>query len=344
VAFTRNQPARFDWPRVIGHRGACGLLPEHTIPSYQLAIESGADAIELDLVCTRDGHLIARHDVELSATTNVAALPQFAARRSTRTVDGIALKGWFAEDFTLEEIKTLRARQRYPFRNRSHDDQYGIPTLLEVLELVPQAQGAGRSVDVYLELKHATHHAAAGLAMEPLLTDALCRKALAGSESAISIESFEPTILKYLRPRLKARFVQLIGAPTALPWDLALSGDGRRYADLITPAGLAGVAEYAHGIGVWKRLIVPTPKPAADETDEASARLGPPTTLIADAKGAGLFVDAWTFRDEPRFLAADYGGDPLAEYRQFQALGLAGVITDFPQTALLARALSPSRH
>ena len=337
MAFVNRQFAQPHLPRVIGHRGACGVLPEHTIASYQLAIDCGADAIELDLVCTRDGHLIARHDVELSATTNVAVLPHFAERRSARTVDGIALAGWFGEDFTLEEINTLRARQRYPFRDRSHDDRYGIPTLLEVLALVQDARAGGRSVDVYLELKHASHHAAAGLAMEPLLIEALRNKALAGPESTICVESFEPTILRNLRPRLGARLVQLIDAPDAQAHDLAIDGNCRRYADLITPQGLAEVAEYADGLGVWKRLIMPTATAGTDEADESSARLGPPTTLIADANRAGLLVDAWTFRDEPRFLAAEYGGDPLAEYRQFYALGVDGVITDFPQSALLAR-------
>lgn len=306
-------------PRVIGHRGACGLLPEHTLPSYQLAIDSGADAIELDVVSTRDGQLIARHDLELSATTNVAVLPRFASRRSERNVDGKIISGWFAEDFTLAEIKLLRARQRLAFRDLSHDGRYEIPTLAEVLDLA-RASDFGRTVAVYIELKHAAYHAKANLPLDHSLLATLHGRGLLSAESALCVEAFEAQILRTLRPLMEVRLVQLIES-----------------VDMTSPSQLAQVKTYADGIGVWKRLIVPTAATGADEGDESYLHLASPMSLVSDARSAGLWIEAWTFRDEARFLAAEYRGDPSAEYRQFYELGVHGVVTDFPATALAAR-------
>jgi len=313
-----DHPSPF--PRVIGHRGACGLLPEHTLASYHLAIDSGADAIELDLVSTQDHHLIARHDLELSATTDVAEIAHFASRRTERSVEGQSIAGWFAEDFTLAEIKLLRARQRLAFRDRSHDGRYEVPSLEEVLGLVAQVNAAGRNVGVYLELKHAAHHAAAGLPLDRPLLAALRGRGLESAESGVCIEAFEPGILRSLRGELGTRFVQLIES-----------------AEFTAPSQLAEIRTYADGIGVWKRLIVPTIGAAADESDESGLPLATPTSLVNDAHWAGLSIEAWTFRDEPRFLAAAYGRDSQAEYRQFFALGIDGVVSDFPQTATRAR-------
>jgi glycerophosphoryl diester phosphodiesterase len=305
---------------VIGHRGACGLLPEHTLASYQLAIESGADAIELDLVSTRDGRLIARHDLELSATTNVANVPRFASRRSERSVDGQLIRGWFAEQFTLAEIKMLRARQRLSFRDHSHDGRYEVPSLEDVLNLVAQVKVDGRDVAVYLELKHADHHAAAGLPLDAPLLSALQNRGLEGAKSALCIEAFEPAILQSLRRELGTRFVQLIES-----------------LEFTSSRHLAEIKTYADGVGVWKRLILPTIGTGADEADESNLQLATPTSLVNDAHSARLTVEAWTFRDESQFLATDYRGDPLAEYQQFFALGVDGVISDFPKTAVQSR-------
>jgi glycerophosphoryl diester phosphodiesterase len=306
-------------PRIIGHRGACGLLPEHTLASYQLAIDSGADAIELDLVSTRDGHLIALHDPELSATTDVAIQPAFTSRRTHRLIDRQSADGWFARDFMLEEIKTLRTRQRLPFRDHSHDGEYRIPTLEEVLDLTARSRSIGRRVEVYLELKHAGWHASEGVPLDLLLLDALRRRNLSAKDAGISIEAFEAGVLRQLRPHTDARIVQLIESP-----------------EMISRAALAEIKTYAGGIGVWKRLILPTRDKAADQTDESHLHLAPPTTLVGDAHAIGLSVEAWTFRDEPRFLAAEYAGNAQREYEQFFELGIDGVISDFPGTAVAA--------
>ncbi len=318
MAFQPHLPTSL--PRIIGHRGASGVLPELTLESFQLAMECGADAIELDLVATRDGRLIARHDLELSATTDVADVSCFASRRTQRSVEGQVITGWFAEDFTLTEIKLLRARQRFSFRDHWQDGRFEIPTLEEVLDVASNAQ-TGRSVAVYLELKHAAHHAAAGLPLdEPLLT-ALRNSGIRWTKSSCCIESFEPAILRALRPRIDTAIVQLIES-----------------AEMTSAARLAEIKAYADGVGVWKRLIVPTMAGSADEADESNLSLAAATSLVNDVHAAGLSIEAWTFRDELRFLAAEYRRDPEAEYRQFFELGVDGVITDFPRTAHAARA------
>lgn len=307
---------------IIAHRGASGYRPEHTLASYGLAIEMGADFIEPDLVPTRDGVLIARHENEISETTDVADRPEFAGRRTTKTIDGAEVTGWFTEDFTLAEIKSLRARERLPFRDRSHDGLYPVPTFAEVLELARRrGEETGRAIGVYPETKHPSYFRSLGLPLEEPLVETLHAAGYRGREAAVFIQSFEIGNLKDLRRRTDLPLIQLLeadGHPADAP---------RPYRELATPAGLAEIATYADGIGPNKRLLVPA---------DAGGRLLPPTPLVADAHRAGLQVHPWTFRSDERFLAAEYGGDPAREYAQFLALGVDGVFSDFPDAALRA--------
>lgn len=351
-------------PLVIGHRGASGYLPEHTLESYRRAIELGADFIEPDLVATRDGALIARHEPNISATTDVASRPEFAARKTRKLVDGVAQEGWFASDFTLAEIKTLRAIQPMAGRDRSYDGRFQIPSFDEVLELARSAGAkAGRTVGVYPETKHPSYHAALGLALEDRLLAALARYGYDNSKSApVIIQSFETGNLKYLRSKTALRLVQLIDgsalnadgsmelkAPNDKPWDFALAGDARTYASLLTPAGLAQIKTWADGIGPWKPYLIPSRLVDANrdgrgddrngdgQIDERDRVLLPPTEVVKNAHAAGLFVHPFTFRNEAVRLASDFRGDPQAEYRLFFDLGVDGVFSDFPDTALAVR-------
>jgi glycerophosphoryl diester phosphodiesterase len=299
---------------IIAHRGASGYRPEHTLASYDLAIEMGADFIEPDLVPTRDGILIARHENEISETTDVADRPEFAGRRTTRSIDGVEVTGWFTEDFTLAEIKTLRARERLPFRDHSHDGLYEVPTFAEVLELARRrSEETGRTIGVYPETKHPSYFRSLGLPLEEPLVAALHAAGYRGRDAAVFIQSFEIGNLKALRRQTDLPLIQLLEV------DGHPADDPRPYRELATPAGLAEIATYADGIGPNKRLIL-----QAD-------------TLIADAHRAGLQVHPWTFRSDERFLAPEYGGDPIREYAQFFALGVDGVFSDFPDVAVRAR-------
>ena len=346
-------------PIVIGHRGASGYRPEHTLASYDLAISMGADFIEPDLVSTKDGVLIARHEPNITGTTDVSSRPEFAARRTTRTVDGGAETGWFAEDFTLAEIKTLRAVERLPYRNQSYNGQFEVPTLQEIIDLAKR-RGAetGRVVGLYIETKHPSYFQAAGLPLEQRLVDALRANGLDRPDAPVFIQSFEVANLKQLNAMTAVPLVQLLSADGVRPdgtlnygqpHDFVLAGDRRTYGDLVTPAGLAGIRAYADAIGPWKRMIVPTAAVdangdgKADDLDsngrvtDSDTTALPPTTLVDDAHRAGLLVHPYTFRSEAALLARGYGGDPLEEYRQFYALGVDGVFSDFPDQA--ARAL-----
>lgn len=332
-------------PLVIAHRGASGYLPEHTLAAYTLAVEQGADYIEPDLVATRDGHLVARHEPLLDETTDVASHPEFAQRRTTRVMDGRSFTGFFASDFTLAELKQLRAVQPNPARSREHDGKYPIPTFEEVLDLARElSERHGRPVGVYPETKHPAWHRALGLPLEERLLEALRSRGLdrTGAQSAqpgpavpVFIQSFESANLQYLRTRTDLPLVQLLG-DGALEYD----ADGTRvvavnipqYGDPRggdAPRSLADVARYAAAIGPWKRQILRA-------VPSSRSLLG--TTLIEQAHAVGLEVHAYTFRDEPTTLAPEYQGDPLREYRQFFALGIDGVFSDFPDTALAARA------
>ena len=293
-------------PLVIAHRGASGHRPEHTIEGYTLAIEMGADVIEPDVVITKDGVLVARHENEIGSTTDVA--DKFPARRTTKQVDGQAVTGWFTEDLTLGELKTLRARERLAFRSHEYDGRFLVPTLDEVIDLAARkSREAGRSIAVYPETKHPTYFRAIGLPLEARLVAALDAHGLRRKEDAAFIQSFEPSSLQMLRPMTGVRLMQLLD-------------EGAE----VTPTRLAAIARYADGIGPNKRLIVP----AADD-----GRLLPPTSLVRDAHAAGLFVHVWTLRSEAVFLSPSYDGDPAREYEQFASLGVDGIFTDFPDMA-----------
>jgi glycerophosphoryl diester phosphodiesterase len=294
---------------VIAHRGASGHRPEHTIEAYRLAIEMGADAIEPDLVMTRDGVLVARHENEIGGTTDVAE--RFPARRTTKTLDGLSVTGWFTEDFTLAEMRTLRARERLRSRSHAHDGRFGIPTFDDVLDLVDAVrQATGRTIVVYPETKHPAYFRGLGLPLEDALVGRLAARGLTRKTSPVFVQSFEPASLEYLRPRTAVRLVRLTSSPSD-----------------VTPDQLRATARYADGVGVEKVLVVP---------EDGGRRVRPPTSLIADAHAAGLFVHVWTLRSEPEFLSPSYGGDPAAEVRRFVALGVDGIFTDFPDVAVQA--------
>lgn len=322
-------------PLVIAHRGASGYRPEHTLESYALAIELGADYIEPDLVATKDGHLIARHEPLLDDTTDVKSHAKFADRRSTKILDGRSVTGWFASDFTLAEIRELRAVQPNPARSQSHNGRYVIPTFAEILELVvAESRKRGRRIGVYPETKHPAFHLALGLPLEERLLATLKKYELDGPDAPIYIQSFESANLQYLRARTKLPLVQLLD-DQALVYDATgskiIGVEIRTYDDPrggASPKTLEDIARYAQAIGPWKRQIL---------RDAGSGSLVA-TTLIEQAHVAGLKVHAYTFRNEPATLAAEYAGDPVKEYHAYFALGIDGVFTDFTDTALEARA------
>lgn len=348
-------------PLVIGHRGASGYLPEHTLAAYFLAIHQGANFVEPDLVSTKDGVLIARHEVNITETTNVANHPEFADRRTTKVIDGTTEEGWFADDFTLAEIKTLRAVQRLPFRPRQFDGLYEIPTLQEVIDLVQWASRWNqRTIGIYPETKHPTYHQEVGLPLERNLIHVLQSNGFRSKHDPVIIQSFEVANLKQLRTLTRLRLVQLIDArDIALdgtvipnqPYDFVVSGDPRTYADLLTPQGLREIRTYANGIGPWKRYILSVAGVDANNdgmaddvngdgvVNDADKTLLGPSRVIADAHKRGLFVHTWTFRNETQFLASDYGDNPIEEYLQYYCMGIDGLFSDFPDTAVTALTL-----
>jgi glycerophosphoryl diester phosphodiesterase len=331
-------------PIVIGHRGASGHRPEHTLAAYELAIELGADYIEPDLVSTSDGVLVARHENEIGGTTDVASHPEFADRRTTKVIDDVSITGWFTEDFTLAELKTLRARERIPEirpANTAYDGLYEVPTLQEVLDLAKsKSRETHRRIGVYPETKHPTYFDSIGLSLEEPLVTTLHRNGLRGRRAPVFVQSFEVGNLQDLAGMTRLRLVQLLDA-TGQPYDLKVAGDPRTYADLATPAGLAEIATYASGIGANKALIIPR---------DAAGNLTVPTSLVADAHHEDLIVHAWTFRGENFFLPTNLQkGDPAdptfparfgdwaAEYEIFFATGLDGLFSDHPGLAVAAR-------
>lgn len=306
-------------PLIIAHRGASGELPEHTLEAYDRAIAQGADFIEPDVVSTKDGVLVARHENEIGGTTDVAT--HFPGRRRLATVDGDTVTGWFVEDFTLAELRTLRTRERLATRSHANDGKFLVPTLDEVLALVRRREReTGRVIGVYPETKHPSHFRALGLPLEERLLEGLAAHGYRGATDAVFIQSFEVGNLQALKARTTIRLVQLVDGRGA-PWDLRVRGDGRSYADLLTPAGLQEVAKYATAIGPTKGLVQPV-TPTGD--------LLPATTLVRDAHAAGLAVHVWTLRSDAPFLARAWKGDPLAEWRHFAALGVDGIFGDFP--------------
>jgi glycerophosphoryl diester phosphodiesterase len=324
---------------IVGHRGAAGERPEHTASGYRLAVADGADFIEPDLVLTRDGVLIDRHENEIGGTTDVAAHPEFAARKTTKTVDGVKITGWFSEDFTLAEIKTLRTRERLPALrpgNQRYDGQDQVLTFAEVVALA-KAEGAkaGRTVGIYAELKHPTYFASIGLPMEQRFAAAVKTAGLASRSAPFYFQCFELTPLATVRKLIDVRTVFLMD-DTGAPADLVAAGDPRTYADLAKPAGLKAVAAVADGIGPSKIMIVPV---------DGGGRSLAPTSLIADAHAAGLIVHPFTFRAENAFLPAELRapgglavqGDDRTEYLTFFKLGVDGLFSDFPDRAVAAR-------
>ncbi|SDQ12845.1 glycerophosphodiester phosphodiesterase [Quadrisphaera sp. DSM 44207] len=327
---------------VIGHRGASGYRPEHTLASYELAARMGADHIEPDVVSTSDGVLVARHENEISGTTDVAERPEFADRRTTRTIDGVELTGWFTEDFTLAELKTLRAVERLPEvreENTLYDGLYQVPTLDEVLDLREElSEELDREIGVYVETKHPTYFDAAGLSLEEPLLEDLDEAGLDRRRSPVFVQSFETTNLRELDAAgVRVPLVQLLSA-TGAPYDLVAAGDPRTYADLSSAEGLQEVAGYADGVGPAKDQVVPR---------EADGTLGEPTTLVDDAHAAGLLVHPYTFRNENTFLPAELQEGPapddygraLDEQRLFWELGVDGLFTDNPDTGVESRRL-----
>jgi glycerophosphoryl diester phosphodiesterase len=334
----------FPAPLIIGHRGAAGERPEHTLTGYRLAVTQGADFIEPDLVMTRDGVLIDRHENEIGATTDVAAHPEFAARKATKTIDGRQVTGWFSEDFTLAEIKTLRARERLPDlrrANSAYDGKDQVLTFQEVIDIA-RAEGAKahRTVGIYAELKHPTYFVRAGLPMEEALVKVVKANGLDRRDAPFYFQCFELTPLRTVRGMMNVKTVFLMDAAGA-PADLVAAGDARTYADLARPAQLAAMARFVDGIGPSTDLIVPR--------DAKGASL-PPTTLVADAHAAGIVVHPFTFRAENYFLPlelrrAEAGkpaepaayGDLHSQLLQYFRLGVDGVFTDFPNLGVAAR-------
>ena len=348
---------------VVAHRGASGYLPEHTLEAYAMAIGMGADFIEPDLVVTKDGILIARHEPMLSGTTDVANRPEFASRKTTRKVDGVETTDWFAGDFTLAEIKQLRAKQAMADRDQSKNGQFQIPTLQEVVDLAKkEAAARGRVIGIAPETKHPTFHAAIGLPIEDRLVALLKEAGWADASALVVIQSFEVANLKYLNTRIDVKLAQLLdaedvdkdgnivlSAPYAQPYDFVVVGDKRTYKDLLSKEGLAEVRSYADILAPWKPYILPTKQVDGNgdgkpddlngdgKTDEQDRVLATPTSVVKDAHAAGLQVFTWTFRNEPKRLASSFKGDPSAEYKAFYALGVDGLFSDFPDTAVKAR-------
>ncbi|NEB99290.1 glycerophosphodiester phosphodiesterase, partial [Streptomyces anulatus] len=328
-------------PTVVGHRGASGYRPEHTLGSYQLALDMGAHIVEQDLVPTKDGHLVCRHENDITATTDVADHPEFADRRTTKSIDGVSLTGWFTEDFTLAELKTLRAKERIPGTrpdNTLYNGRWTIPTFEEVLRWA-EKEGRKRSKPVwlYVETKHPTYFRKLGLGLEEPLARLLRRYGRDRRNSALILQSFEPGSVQRLARLVDTPRIVLLSGPKERPWDFVESGDPRTVADLVKPAGLAWMASFAQGIGPTLDLVIPK---------DASGRLTTPTTLVRDAHAKGLRLHPYTLRNENSFLPADFRrgtdpnayGDVFGACAAYLATGIDGIFADHPDTALLAAA------
>lgn len=346
----KAKPKRENSPLVIGHRGASGFLPEHTLPAYRLAIKLGADYIEPDLVATKDGVLIARHEPLLGDSdpattgdsTNVGNHPEFASRETTKMVDGVPTTGFFASDFTLAEIKTLGARQTRGGRPTEFNGRFRIPTLQEIIDLVKrQSRRHGRKIGIYPETKHPTFHDDLGLSLEERLVRVLKRNGLNRRRARVFIQSFEQANLKDLNRMSPVRLVQLVDAndtdangnptfapPFDRPYDWTVSGRTDLFSFFATDAGLDEIKTYADGIGPWKVYIIPI-------TGGGSGDVKPPTDLVQRAHARGLVVHTWTFRDDA--FPSGFPGGPVEEYLAFFRAGVDGVFSDFPGTAFGAR-------
>ncbi|HVK27038.1 MAG TPA: glycerophosphodiester phosphodiesterase [Nocardioides sp.] len=326
-------------PLVIAHRGASGYRPEHTLAAYRLAIQMGADYIEPDLVSTKDGVLVARHENEISGTTDVAAHPEFADRRATKVIDGTSVTGWFTEDFTLAELKTLRAKERLPQvrpGNTAYDGRFEIPTLDEVIQLAKRESGrTGRTIGLAPETKHPTYFDSIGLSLEEPLVRTLRRNGLDRAHAKVVIQSFETANLRELDTLARVPLAQLVDGAGA-PYDLRATGSTTTYADLVKPAGLADIATYAEWVAPAKNLILPR---------DAAGAIGTPSAVVADAHAAGLKVVTWTMRVENQFLPTNHriGTDPNAkgdlagEIDAFLDAGIDALFSDNADIAVAAR-------
>ena len=327
-------------PLVIAHRGASGYRPEHTLAAYRLAIQMGADYIEPDLVSTKDGVLVARHENEISGTMDVADHPEFADRRTTKTIDGRAVTGWFTEDFTLAELRTLRAVERLPQvrpDNTRYNGRFQVPTFDEVLDLaLTESRRRGRTIGVYPETKHPTYFDGLGLSLEEPLVKALKRRGLDRPTAPVFVQSFETANLRDLDTMTPVPLVQLADASGG-PYDTVASGSPVTYRQMVTRQGLREIAGYADGLGANKFLVIPR--------DPVTGAAGQPTEVVDDAHAAGLIVHVWTMRDENQFMAKDFWrgedpnakGDAEAEIHAFLHEGVDGFFTDFPDTGVGAR-------
>ncbi|MEU4267561.1 glycerophosphodiester phosphodiesterase [Streptomyces sp. NPDC026092] len=328
-------------PTVIAHRGASGYRPEHTLGSYQLALDLGAHVIEQDLVPTKDGHLVCRHENDITGTTDVADHPEFASRRTTKSVDGVSYTGWFTEDFTLAELKTLRAKERIPAtrqENTLYDGRWQIPTFEEVLRWAErEGRRRGRPVWLHVETKHPSYFRSLGLGLEEPLAKLLRRYGRHRADSPVFLQSFEPSSIQRLAKLVNSPRVVLLSAASSRPWDFVQAGDPRTVADLVTPQGLRWIASYAQGIGPTLDLVIPR---------DATGKLGTPTTLVRDAHAQGLILHPYTQRNENSFLPADFRrgtdpnayGDVFGALKTYLATGIDGIFSDNPDTALLAAA------
>jgi glycerophosphoryl diester phosphodiesterase len=326
---------------VIGHRGASALRPEHTLASYRKAIEDGADVIEPDLVATKDGVLVARHENEISGTTNVSTVAKFADRKATKSIDGVEVTGWFTEDFTLAELKELRARERIPQirpGNTQYNDQFEIPTLAEVIALAKEmSTTTGRTIHLYPETKHPTFFQSIGLPLEDRLIAALNADAFTASTATVFIQSFEVANLKELNQKIGTtrpnwKLVQLIDDAAKKPYDFVVAGDNRTYADLLTEASIKEIATYADGLGPYKLNLI--------NVDATTGAFQAPSAVIVHAHASNLIVHSWTFRPENNFLptplrttgtpSTRHTAGSISEIHEYLKAGLDGFFTDDP--------------
>lgn len=322
-------------PLIIAHRGASADRPEHTLMAYKLAIEQGADVIEPDLVATKDGHLVPRHENEISTTTDVADHAEFASRRTRKLIDGQQVEGWFTEDFTLAELKKLKARERLPQlrpANKAFDGTETVPTFNEILELVKaEEKRTGRRIGLYPEPKHPSYFRSIGLPLEEPLLAALSRAGYRAKTDPVFIQSFEAGNLEAIRPRTELRLIQLMageGGPPDRP--------GVTYADMAKPAGLKELARHVDGVGLERAMVIPR---------NADGGLAPATSIVSDAHAAGLAVHVWTFRPENYFLPAEFRsgedltarGNGAGEIQEFLKTGIDGLFSDSVTEAVKAR-------
>ncbi|WP_240723634.1 glycerophosphodiester phosphodiesterase [Flavobacterium sp. J27] len=356
-------------PLIVAHRGASGYLPEHTLAGYTKAIELGADFIEPDLVMTQDGVLVVRHEPMLSGTTNVSEIPAFASKKTTKNIDGVMVEDWFASDFTLAEIKQLKAKQAFSERSQQYNNLYEVPTFAEVIALVKEKSAQMRkTIGIYPETKHPAFHEALNLPISDKLLEALTVAGWNSKSAPVFVQSFEVTNLQYIRSKSTVKIIQLLSCyDVALngdlifevpngetisygkPYDWHLQGDTRDYSYFTTEAGLNFVKTYADGIGPWKPFIISYKGTDANndmmaddmnadgKINDADKTALEPSNLIEKAHAKGLQVHAYTFRNESRRLLSNYHNNPILEYQAFYALGLDGLFTDFTDTAVLAR-------